>query len=163
MSILKPDPVAGVRDFTPVQLLRLANLFARDPELGAVATQRPDDDPSERTWTQLAFSPHLQVWLIRWPVGATTGWHDHGGSVGAFTVVEGTLTERTFADSVREKDLGTGEGRAFGGSHTHEVVNLGFEPALSVHAYSPSLDQMTHYDLVSGRLTPTGVEAREAW
>lgn len=32
--------------------------------------------------------------------------------------------------------------------------------ALSVHAYSPRLDQMTHYDLNDGRLFPSGVEQR---
>ena len=36
--------------------------------------------------------------------------------------------------------------------------------ALSVHAYSPRLDQMTHYDLVDGRLVIAGVEQRgESW
>nr|WP_255494238.1 hypothetical protein [Janibacter sp. YB324] len=35
--------------------------------------------------------------------------------------------------------------------------------AVSVHAYSPTLAQMTHYDLVDGVLRPSGVEQRQAW
>lgn len=153
-------PSAGVRHFTPVQLLRLAHLFARDPELATHPTSRPDGDPAERSWAELSRTGHLQVWLIRWPVGASTGWHDHGGSIGAFTVLTGTLTERTLPGSLHEQRLVPGEGRAFGGAHTHEVVNLGDEEAVSVHAYSPTLDQMTRYDLVDGRLVPAAVEQR---
>ncbi|WP_318843271.1 cupin domain-containing protein [Janibacter indicus] len=53
--------------------------------------------------------------------------------------------------------------QAFGGSHLHDVANLGREVAVSVHAYSPTLAQMTHYDLVDGALRPSGVEQRPAW
>ncbi|MCM3554319.1 cysteine dioxygenase [Janibacter melonis] len=157
------DLAADARDLPPVQLLRLARLFAGRPGIADEATARPDADPHERTWLQLAGAPHLQVWLIRWPPGTSTGWHDHGRAVGAFTVVRGALTERTRVAQVQEERLGAGDGRAFGASHVHDVVNLGEDEAVSIHAYSPSLEQMTHYDLVDGRLRPAGVERREAW
>lgn len=55
-------------------------------------------------------------------------------------------------------------GRAFGANHLHDVINAGDDTALGVHAHSPRLDQMTHYDLVGGWLFPAGVEQRsENW
>ena len=152
----------GVEDFTPIQLLRLTQLFASDPDLADSLGPDPAR-PGERSWRLLADSNRLQVWLIHWPVGTSTGWHDHGGARGGFTVVSGTLTEYTRERAVVAGDLTPGEGRAFGGSHTHDVVNLGREAAVSVHAYSPTLAQMTHYDLVDGSLVPSGVEQRQAW
>ncbi|APH02127.1 cysteine dioxygenase [Janibacter indicus] len=155
-------PTPGVEAFTPVQLLRLTQLFASDPALAD--TLGPDlERPGERSWRLLADSPQLQVWLIRWPVGTGTGWHDHGGARGGFAVVRGTLTEQTRERSVVATELAEGEGQAFGGSHLHDVANLGREVAVSVHAYSPTLAQMTHYDLVDGTLRPSGVEQRPAW
>lgn len=110
-------PTPGVEAFTPVQLLRLTQLFASDPALAD--TLGPDPErPGERSWRLLADSPQLQVWLIRKPLG---------------------------------------------GSHLHDVANLGREVAVSLHAYSPTLAQMTHDDLVDGALRPSGVEQRPAW
>lgn len=153
--------IPGVSTFTPVQLLRVARLFAADPELPELLPTR-SDEPGGRRWHQLAETHHLQLWVIEWPPGVGTGFHDHGGSRGAFTVVRGTLTERQrVRDQVHARVLPEGEGRAFGPNHLHDVVNDGDVAALSVHAYSPRLDQMTHYDLVDGRLSPSGVELRE--
>lgn len=154
--------IPGVNTFTPVQLLRVARLFAAAPELPALLLAR-DDDPGGRRWHQLAETTHLQLWLIEWPPGASTGFHDHGGSRGAFTVVRGALTERqVMGGDLRTRLFPTGEGRDFGASHLHEVVNEGEGAALSIHAYSPRLDQMAHYDRGDGRLIPSGVEQREA-
>ncbi len=36
----------------------------------------------------------LVVWLLSWLPGQRTGFHDHGSSGGAFTVVQGCLRER---------------------------------------------------------------------
>lgn len=155
-------PTPGADAFTPVQLLRLTQLFAGDPHL-ADSVEPDPGRPGERTWRLLADSPKLQIWLIRWPVGTSTGWHDHGGALGGFTVVRGTLTEYTRERGVTTSDLDEGEGRSFGGSHLHDVVNDGREVAVSVHAYSPTLAQMTHFELVDGRLVPSGVEQRRAW
>lgn len=151
----------GVNTFTPVQLLRVARLFAADPELPDLLPERAED-PGGRRWHQLAQTHHLQLWVIEWPPGASTGFHDHGGSRGAFTTVRGALTERqVIQGSLHTRVLPVGEGRAFGANHLHDVVNDGDVTALSVHAYSPRLDQMTHYDLVDGQLVVTGVEQRD--
>ena len=113
----------GVEAFTPVQLLRLTQLVASDPALAD--TLGPDPErPGERSWRLLADSPQLQVWLIRWPVGTSTGWHDHGGARGGFTVVRGTLTERTRERSVVATELDEGE-ELLGSS----VASVGMHPA----------------------------------
>ncbi|KGN39386.1 cysteine dioxygenase [Knoellia subterranea] len=164
MALARPSTLPGVNTFTPVQLLRVAHLFASDPDLPELLPPR-SEDPGGRRWHQLAETHHLQLWVIEWPPGAGTGFHDHGGSRGAFTVVRGALTERQVVHGViHERRLREGEGRAFGANHLHDVVNTGDVAALSVHAYSPRLDQMTHYDLVDGELVPSGVEQRgESW
>lgn len=97
-------PTPGVEAFTPVQLLRLTQLFASDPALAD--TLGPDlERPGERSWRLLADSPQLQVWLIRWPVGTGTGWHDHGGARGGFTVVRGTHGVRALPGEDEQGEL----------------------------------------------------------
>lgn len=151
----------GVSAFTPVQLLRTATLFALDPDLPSILAESAEEASlaGDRPWVRLAQTSHLEVWLLGWPAGSRTLWHDHGPSKGAFVAVAGTLTERSWAGSgVLERTLSAGEGRAFGSNHIHDVVNETDEFAISVHAYSPSLREMTRYDLVDGRLHPLATE-----
>jgi quercetin dioxygenase-like cupin family protein len=122
----------------------------------------------ERTWVRLGTrtedGPGAELWLITWPVGSSTGWHDHGSASGAFTVLRGTLTEYTWAGVATARSLATGQLRQFEGNHIHDVVNHGSGTAVSLHAYAPSLAAMTRYELVRGRLQVTGVEQRgELW
>ena len=155
MSIATTAGTPGVNRFTRHQLLRTARLFASDPDLHRLV----DLDARERTWTRLDATEHLEIWLIGWPVGSGTGWHDHLQSEGAFLTVRGELAEQTWASgTVHDRFLWEGEGRTFGARHVHNVVNLGDRPALSVHVYSPALRGMTRYALVDDVLRPTGVE-----
>ena len=82
---------AGIDRFSPAQLLRTARLFASDPELPNLV----DHQSGERRWVELDSSPYLQIWLLSWPAGTETRWHDHGESAGAFLTVSGTLREQT--------------------------------------------------------------------
>lgn len=117
---------------------------------------------AERTWQRLRAAPgaDVELWLITWPVGTSTGWHDHGSASGAFTTLRGSLTEYSWNGSVHARTLAEGTGRHFDASHIHDVVNVGTEPAVSLHAYSPSLPAMTRYELVRGHLVVTSVEHR---
>ncbi len=104
-----------------------------------------------------------QVWLLTWLPGQGTPLHDHGGSAGAFAVVRGALTEETVggtAGAVREvpAELSAGRVRPFGPHHVHRVTNRGTVAAVSVHAYTPALRQMSTYALESGVLLHTGTE-----
>jgi len=110
-------------------------------------------DPISRYYARLASEPDFEAWLLTWVPGQGTDWHDHGGSAGAFVVVRGTLTERHATVSplapprieAEPRALGEGSLRAFGTKHIHQVTNLGIEPAVSLHVYSPALLEMTTY------------------
>ena len=146
---------AGIDRFSPAQLLRTARLFASDPEL----TTLIDHQSGERRWVELDSSPYLQIWLLSWPAGTGTGWHDHGESAGAFLTVSGTLEEQTSHGHRHiHRTLSDGQGRAFTPNHVHNVFNVGLETAFSVHLYAPRLTSMTRYAVTSTGLQVTGVD-----
>ena len=145
----------GIDRFSPAQLLRTAHLFASDPRLPTLV----DHQSGVRRWVELDSSPYLQIWLLSWPVGIDTGWHDHSDSAGAFLTVSGTLSEQTlYGHRQVDRSLVAGEGRAFGPNHIHNVANLGPEAALSVHLYTPRLTSTTRYAVTPAGLQATGVE-----
>jgi predicted metal-dependent enzyme (double-stranded beta helix superfamily) len=119
-------------------------------------------DPAQRVHTRLDSGPGWEAWLLTWLPGQGTLIHDHGGSAGAFVVVDGSLTEETYGlrrlvtPSVRE--LGVGRVRAFSEHHVHRVTNTGRTPTMSVHVYAPGIASMTTYAVADGQLTAVGVE-----
>jgi len=146
---------AGIDRFSPAQLLRTARLFASDPKL----TNLIDHQSGERRWVELDSSPYLQIWLLSWPAGTGTGWHDHGESAGAFLTVSGTLGEHA-AHGHRHvrRTLAGGQGRTFTPHHIHSVFNVGLQTAFSVHLYTPCLTTMTQYSVTPAGLQATGVD-----
>ncbi|MER5950034.1 cysteine dioxygenase [Streptomyces sp. NPDC001904] len=136
-------------------------------------------DPEGRTWVRLEGPGGSEAWLIGWPPGSGTGWHDHANSVGAFLTASGTLTENSLAARLptdgwktlelsegfdRARRLGTGQGRAFGRHHVHEVLNESpTEHAVSVHAYYPPLPQIRRYSRTGPLLRLESVERPEDW
>jgi hypothetical protein len=104
-----------------------------------------------------------EVWLLSWQPGQGTGFHDHGGSRGAFAVAWGDLQEQTVRDmgQVVTRTVTGGQVRSFGARFIHHVANNGTAPAVSVHAYSPPLPPMRRYELAGGRLRYTGTEPAE--
>ena len=104
-----------------------------------------------------------QVWLLSWLPEQGTPLHDHGTSAGAFSVVQGTLTERVVAagrTAVHDTtaDLSAGRVRHFGPHYVHQVTNTADEPAVSVHVYTPGLEWMNTYRIDGGSLVRTGTE-----
>ncbi len=141
-------------------LLEVVREHAADPDLLHLL----DHDPDERTWIRLLTTEDYELWLISWPPDAATDWHDHGSSSGAFTVLDGQLTEHTFDGGLQLIDLGVGDGKAFGAGYAHDVRNATERPALSLHAYSPRLTTMTRFRFRGDRLEVLGVErAGEEW
>ncbi|GGR41825.1 hypothetical protein FHS38_005972 [Streptomyces netropsis] len=136
-------------------------------------------DPEGRTWIRLEGPGGSEAWLIGWPPGTGTGWHDHGGSHGAFAAAAGRLTEQSLsaqlptegwkvlelADGVdRQRQLADGQGRAFGPHHVHQVFNASArEHAVSVHAYYPPLPMMRRYSRVGQVLRLEQVEWAQEW
>lgn len=160
---------------TPDQLLAFVRQAAADPSVVA----RLPLDLEGRTWLRLEGPGGSEAWLIGWPPGAETGWHDHGGSHGAFATAAGELREESIAvplptagwrslelseDVDRTRALPVGGGRAFGSHHVHQVVNPSDEHhAISVHAYYPPLPLMRRYSRRGRSLRLELVELPESW
>jgi hypothetical protein len=120
-------------------------------------------DPARRWYFRMELTDEYEVWLLSWQPGQGTGFHDHGGSRGAFSVALGELQEQTVR-GVREvvtRAVAAGQTRAFGARFVHHVVNNSAAPAVSVHAYSPPLPDMRRYELTGAGLRCTGTEPAE--
>jgi predicted metal-dependent enzyme (double-stranded beta helix superfamily) len=122
-----------------------------------------------RWYERIHLDDSHEVWVISWLPGQSTGFHDHGGSAGAFAVVWGTLLERRVTGGVTSghvlaKPVGAGGSRAFGPRYIHDVRNAAASSvAVSVHAYSPPIPQMTRYELTSEGLVRQSTEGPAAW
>jgi rhodanese-related sulfurtransferase/mannose-6-phosphate isomerase-like protein (cupin superfamily) len=108
----------------------------------------------ERWYERLDRSADHEVWAISWMPGQATGFHDHGGSAGAFVVAFGTLEEQRAGRQAQP--VGPGQVRAFGPHDVHDVRNASATPAVSIHAYSPPLSIMNRYELGEAGLVPCG-------
>ena len=82
---------------------------ATDPDLPRLL----DPAPNERAWQRLSSTEDVELWLIAWPPGASTDWHDHGVAAGAFTVLCGQLVEHTFRGGLQLVDHAAGEELTF--------------------------------------------------
>jgi predicted metal-dependent enzyme (double-stranded beta helix superfamily) len=122
-----------------------------------------------RWYERIHVDGSYEVWLISWLPGQATGFHDHGGSAGAFGVVWGALEEHRAGPAGRlhattAASITAGRVRSFGPEFVHDVRNSSEAVAVSVHAYSPPLAQMTRYDLTAqGQLAVLDTEAAAQW
>ncbi|QLJ04561.1 cysteine dioxygenase [Streptomyces sp. NEAU-sy36] len=160
---------------TQADLLDFVRRTAADAELLASLPL----DPEGRTWVRLAGPGGSEAWLIGWPPGSGTGWHDHAESVGAFLTASGELKENALAARLptdgwktlelaegvdRERRMPAGQGRAFGRHHVHEVLNESPDRhAVSVHAYYPPLPRIRRYSRSGQVLRLEQVERPEDW
>lgn len=136
----------GITSFTDEQLVRVARLFASDDSLAAHLDDLPADGNRRRA--SLAGTPHLEMWAITWPPGSTSGWHDHGAASGAFVVVRGSLLEEVHLSSGEKttRVVTADEHRWLAPGLIHRTSAFGDSPALTVHAYAPSLAGARTYE-----------------
>ncbi len=118
---------------------------------------------NDRWFARLHGDDEVDVWLISWVPGHRTELHDHGGSLGALTLLSGALDEfRWDGDRLRCRRLEAGDQASFPLGWVHDVVWAPTEPrtsaislpgaqrpALSVHAYSPPLTVMSYYEVTN--------------
>ncbi|KUH69896.1 cysteine dioxygenase [Mycolicibacterium novocastrense] len=155
-----PPPVPAVSAPTRLRLPDL--LLATDRCADEVLTGRYDHllpaggPPRDERWfTRLTGDDELDIWLISWVPERSTEMHDHGGSLGALTVVSGALREtRWDGGALRRRRLRAGDQAAFPLGWVHDVVwapesdtSAPVTPTLSVHAYSPPLTAMSYYEV----------------
>jgi predicted metal-dependent enzyme (double-stranded beta helix superfamily) len=142
--------VSGVSTLTVMDLGRLTALTRRVAAEVRAGEHDVPIDPCRRWYRLLTSDDAADVWLIGWATGQSTELHDHGGSLGALTVVSGVLAERRWAPhrgGIVDRPLRAGRSQGFRLGHVHDVVNRSSMPAVSVHAYSPPLTVMSYYEV----------------
>nr|WP_256669280.1 cysteine dioxygenase [Streptomyces fulvorobeus] len=173
-----PVPHSEARTVSAPDAAELLAFVRRTANDAALVASLPLD-PEGRTWIRLDGPGGSEAWLIGWPPGTGTGWHDHADSIGAFTTAAGTLKEHSLAarlptegwktlelsgDVDRTRQLAAGQGRAFGRHHIHEVLNESTGAhAVSVHAYYPPLPRIRRYSRTGAVLRLEQTERPEDW
>jgi predicted metal-dependent enzyme (double-stranded beta helix superfamily) len=163
-TIITEQQILPSGQLTPAQLAAEVQRLTSSP---AEWVARVRLDPEGRWYERIHMTDDFEVWLISWLPGQSTGFHDHGVSAGAFGVVWGELDE-SVASRRGAKPSATrvtaGVVRAFGPHYVHDVQNSSTgSVAVSVHAYSPPLSEMTRYNLTSGGLAVAGTEGTGDW
>jgi predicted metal-dependent enzyme (double-stranded beta helix superfamily) len=163
-TIITEQQILPSGQLTPGQLAaEVQRLTSRPAEWVA----RVRLDPEGRWYERIHMTDDYEVWLISWLPGQSTGFHDHGVSAGAFGVVWGELDESVAprrGAAPRATRVTAGVVRAFGPHYVHDVQNSSTgSVAVSVHAYSPPLSEMTRYNLTSGGLAVAGTEGTGDW
>ena len=167
------------RSDSPIPTLGDLLAFARATAADPLALAQLAINPEERTWVRLEGPMGSEAWLIGWPPESETGWHDHGGSSGAFVTASGELSELSLglpiptdgwrslelAEGVdRRRALPAGRGRSFGPHHVHQVINPSDQQhAVSVHCYYPPLPKVRRYARTGDVLRLALVEMPEEW
>jgi predicted metal-dependent enzyme (double-stranded beta helix superfamily) len=149
--------VPTTTDLELPRLAELARTIADRPEEWVHRVRLRTDG---RWYERLHADAEHEIWLIAWLPGQSTGFHDHGGSSGAFAVALGTLEEH---DSAGPHTATAGHLTGFGPHYVHDVRNTSDAPTVSVHVYSPPLSTMNRYDLVDGELIPLPAESAQDW
>ena len=168
-TMIESAAAAGVRPGRLLGARQLAMVVRRLAASPADWLTRVRLNPGGRWYERIHLDGSHEVWVISWLPGQATGFHDHGGSAGAFAVVWGTLLERRVAGGVTTghvlaKPVGAGGSRAFGPRYIHDVRNAAASTvAVSVHAYSPPLPAMTRYALTPDGLVQVATEGAAAW
>ena len=159
-SAVLPSAVPAVSAPTRLRLpdlLQATDRYADDVLSGRYDHLLPVGGPptEDRWFARLHGDDELDVWLISWVPDRSTELHDHGGSLGALTVVFGALREtRWDGETLRRRRLRAGDQAGFPLGWVHDVVwtpkrdlSAPVTPTLSVHAYSPPLTAMSYYEV----------------
>jgi hypothetical protein len=174
---LRPSAIPTVSGPTRLRLpdlLRITDQGADDVLRGRYNHLLPPGGmPTDGRWfTRLHSDDELDVWLISWVPDHATELHDHGGSLGALTLISGALHEfRWDGERLRRRRLDAGDQAGFPLGWVHDVTRAPGEqasegwghrplaggseatretvpaPTLSVHAYSPPLTAMSYYEI----------------
>lgn len=151
------------KPLSPNALRKIVHDVAEQPEQWIHRVRLATED---RWYERLSLTEDHEVWLISWLPGQSTGFHDHGGARGAFTVALGEVEEFSLTGTDRGltvRRLVTGGERAFGPEYLHDVRNTSAGPAVTIHAYSPPLSEISRYELRAGGLVRTATEGPEQW
>jgi rhodanese-related sulfurtransferase/mannose-6-phosphate isomerase-like protein (cupin superfamily) len=147
-AVIAADRLSSAVLRTPEELVDIVSLFASSDGWMDRVRLRTEG----RWYERLYHGPDHDLWVISWLPGHSTGFHDHGASSGAFVVATGALEEHRPGEPTRI--IHPGKARAFGPDYAHDVRNTSLAPAISIHAYSPPLDEMNEYNMEGSQLVP---------
>jgi Cysteine dioxygenase type I len=158
-----PRSVCGPTRLRLADLLHITDRTADDVLSGRYDhVVPPGGVPTDDRWfARLHGDDEVDIWLISWVPGHRTELHDHGGSLGALTLLSGSLDEfRWDGERLRCRRLKAGDQAGFPLGWVHDVVWAPTGPgpsvtqrpetqgpSLSVHAYSPPLTVMSYYEV----------------
>lgn len=128
-------------------------------------------DQRSRWFARIDASAGYEAWILSWLPGQRTGLHGHGGSAGAFTLIQGSLSEISPSGADRlsvsvgrpliltKSTISVAHTVVFGPHHVHDLVNDCAVAAVSVHVYTPALRVMERFEVSKSRgLARTGQE-----
>ncbi|WP_346764580.1 cysteine dioxygenase family protein [Rhodococcus sp. HNM0569] len=155
-SVISPAVSISPTPLRSADLLHIADRAAAEVLDGSHDALLPAVWPTAERWsTRIHADDDVDVWLISWVPDRSTELHDHAGSLGALTVLSGSLSEfRWTGEELAHRVLGTGDQAAFPLGWVHDVTRAidppgepRSGPTLSVHAYSPPLTAMSYYEV----------------
>ena len=129
---------------TPEELEDVARRIGERPELWEPLV-RVD---SERRRFELVYEDdRMDAWVLSWMPGQGTGFHDHYVSSVGLACVRGNVKEDwlRFGAPELEFRLRPGDTRRGGPGYIHRVQHATGEPAVTIHVYSPRLDEVGQY------------------
>ena len=118
---------------------------------------RFDDERYSRNL--LAHGPQFYALVMCWLPGQASPIHDHKGAACGVRVIEGRATETSYrweAERLVEDSVTTltaGEVCGSFDDDIHEIRNTADTELVTLHVYSPYLDNINLYDLTSGKVT----------
>ena len=141
---------------TPGELEEVAAAIGDRPEIWAPLVRV---DPGRRRFELVYQDDRMDAWVLSWMPGQGTGFHDHDASGVGICCVQGGVQEDVlrFAAPEVELQLRPGDTRKGAPGFIHRVRHAAGEPAVTIHVYSPRLDQVGQY-----RVDGDGVMRREA-
>ncbi len=155
-----PSPPPAIPFVAGPTRLRLPDLLhATDQAADEVLTGHYDHllprggfPAADRWFTRIHGDEEIDIWLISWVPERSTELHDHGGSLGALTLLSGSLNEfRWDGSRLRRRQLAAGDQAGFPLGWVHDVVwaptGTPPIPTVSVHAYAPPLTAMSYYEV----------------
>jgi predicted metal-dependent enzyme (double-stranded beta helix superfamily) len=140
---------------TPEELEELASRIGKDTELWEPLVRV---DSERRRFELIYEDDRMDAWVLSWMPGQGTGFHDHYVSSVGLACVQGVVREDRlrFGAPEVEFQLRPGDTRRGGPGYIHRVQHALGEPAVTIHVYSPRLDEVGQY-----RLDENGVMRRE--
>jgi predicted metal-dependent enzyme (double-stranded beta helix superfamily) len=146
-------PHGGI--LTPGELTEVAEAIAERPQIWEPLIR---EDPVQRRYELVYEDDRMDAWVLSWMPGQGTGFHDHYASSVGLTCVRGKVKEdlMRFGEPELALMLRPGDTRSGGPGYIHRVQHALGEPAVTIHVYSPRLDEVGQY-----RLDEHGVLRRE--